>query len=414
MDKSFSDMLYLFGCGASGKEEQIQGPLNIKEIYCLSLQQGIWPIVYVAIKPYLEKADINKQDYINLQKRFDGIIAKNVRKTAFTEEIIFKMEEQGIKCCLLKGTAVADFYKYPETRISGDTDIFIKKENEKKAVLLLQECGYTVFSRTKNLHCFEAEHPIGGKLEVHVVLNPKDIDDIFFNKKVSYTEDFIIMENEISTLGVNDGLLYLTAHFIKHFVKAGAGVRQIMDLLLYMKHYQEKIDWDSYNKLMEELNYKKLINLLMAIGVKYWDMEFEGIIGDEPLIDDLLNDIKAGGIFGGREEGRHKVYIEISKQKSKLTEEQFSKYRRKHMGITLCEKFIPSKDRMEKRYNFVKKHGILLPVAHIMRWASLIAKIITRKKSIKEYFSEEENSKFSPALETRMKLIENLGIIGHQ
>jgi hypothetical protein len=144
---------------------------------------------------------------------------------------------------LLKGTTLAALYAEPEARISGDTDVLINSDKEDKASEVLKTLGYEVSKREEHEHHFEAKHPIGGLMEVHVELIQKSVSDMAFYNKVEYNEEFRIHQNGVKTFGFNDGLVYNAVHFIKHFVKSGAGVRHIMDMLLYMKKYEEEIDF---------------------------------------------------------------------------------------------------------------------------------------------------------------------------
>ena len=49
MDKNFCDTLYLFNSGMRNKEPQINGEINLKEIYTISRSQGIWDTVFLAV-----------------------------------------------------------------------------------------------------------------------------------------------------------------------------------------------------------------------------------------------------------------------------------------------------------------------------------------------------------------------------
>ena len=45
----------------------------------------------------------------------------------------------------------------------------------------------------------------------------------------------------VQTDSMKDTLMYLTAHYIKHLINSGGGVRKMMDLLLYIEKNKDKI-----------------------------------------------------------------------------------------------------------------------------------------------------------------------------
>lgn len=143
-----------------------------------------------------------------------------------------------MRCCIMKGAVVAELYEQPECRISGDTDIYINPDDEDKAVEILKENGYSISERTKNDHHLKARHPIGGLFEVHVRVYSKISEDIVFGGQITYSDKYdkiTINGNEYHVMSVDDELMYLTAHYIKHLVNGGCGIRQVMDLLLYIE-----------------------------------------------------------------------------------------------------------------------------------------------------------------------------------
>ena len=240
MTREFENMLYLFGAAATGKEINTQYCKNLSKIRELALSQEVWDVIYAGLRPEIESGSIKlpPEIYADLEQRFMMNVALNIRRVEFNLGAIRELEKSGIKSCVLKGITIARFYKMPETRISSDMDILIDKENEDKAVEILEELGYECESRSKHDHHIKAHHKTGGLLEVHVALHSVSTNDIILGDEIHYEEEFILLEDGIYSLSVNDSLMYLSAHLIKHLIHDGAGVRQMMDLLLYMKKYE--------------------------------------------------------------------------------------------------------------------------------------------------------------------------------
>lgn len=392
MTRAFENMLYLLGAGARGYRFSAVG-MDMDAVREVSIQQGVWPLVYKAAEP-----TANVSSY---RSEFVLTVARSVARKEFTLSVIKKMEEAGVKCCLMKGAAVANLYDKPECRISGDTDIFINPDDEPKAEKVLTELGYSFKKRGKNDHHLQAFHPVGGLLEVHVRMYSKTTEKIVFNGKIEYSDNLgkiNIDGKEFNTMSIYDGLVYLTAHYIKHLLTSGCGIRQILDLLLYMERHREEIDFDKYNALLKRLSYDKLIDVIKSIGGKYFGFDYPVLYPE--LAEELLTDMENGGAFGYMADDRTNFYAMYCKARSgKLSDRIF-------MGLNredhLVRKLFPSKDGMVHRgYKYAAK-GWLIPVAWCNRFFDLVL-----KKS-REMASEEPPEKRT---KKRLDMIRRLDMI---
>ena len=388
MTQDFEHMLRLFGAGALGYEIDKIENINIEKIRSLAIEQGIWHTVYAYM--------VKQYDMSAYQKEFLATVTSALQRREYTLGIIAGLEKIGIKCCLIKGVVIAQLYAQPDCRVSGDTDILINPDDEEKVKIYLIQKGYSVEKREKNDHHMKAYHPIGGLLEVHVRLYSILTEKLIFNNIVLYNEEWRIVEinnNKLYTLGINDGLLYLTAHYIKHLVNEGGGVRQMMDLLLYMEYYRDSIDFNRYNDIMKKLRYDKLVDVIKTVGAKYWNMDYS--ITDESLAEEILSDSEKGGIFGFETKERNGFYDTYC--------------RRRHKGsvgvkvilntkkeTSLMGKIFPNRySMMERGYTHVDNISGLF-AAWVLRWF----KILLRK-----------SSKDKPDTSQRLKLMQDLNMI---
>lgn len=413
MTQEFENMLYLFGCGATGALPAKENCINLSEIRKLAISQNIWPIVYSAVRKKIEDGEVQLPEdvYNKLEISFQANLGKAFQKNEFNKKTIRKLEENGIECCLFKGMALADLYDVPETRVSADADILIPEEKESLAMSVLTDLGYRIFPRQNYDHHASAIHPIGGELEVHIRVMRKNWDDIIFENKIEYNEEYAQFDGDIKTLGVNDALLNTATHFIKHFVRSGAGVRHIMDMLLYMKKYNSQIDWDRFNKLMSELHYDKLIDTAKAVGVKYWGFSFDDVgVIDNVTLENFITDIELGGVFGGDDAVRKETYAQFTKKRKNLSESEYKKYSLSNMDKTFLQKIFPSKDYMKKGYGMKKDNIFYLLSAHLRRMFTIIKNIVTGKREFSQYVYDE-SKEITPQVKERVELFEKLGII---
>ena len=193
MTESFKNMLYLFGAGATGRDIKINGSeLNTDEIRRLAIEQGVWTVVY---EPLSRAANAEKY-----RMEFLSAVSKSIQSKNFTFGILQRLNEKGLKCCIIKGAAVATLYAAPDCRISSDTDILIDPADEQKILGFLAKNGYTVEKRKKNDHHAKAYHLVGGLLEIHVRLYSVPTEKLSLDGVTLYTEQWRKIEIEGSSL----------------------------------------------------------------------------------------------------------------------------------------------------------------------------------------------------------------------
>lgn len=366
MTESFKNMLYLFGAGATGRDIKINGSeLNTDEIRRLAIEQGVWTVVY---EPLSRAANAEKY-----RMEFLSAVSKSIQSKNFTFGILQRLNEKGLKCCIIKGAAVASLYAAPDCRISSDTDILIDPADEQKILGFLAQNGYTVEKREKNDHHAKAYHPVGGLLEIHVRLYSVPTEKLILDGLDLYSEPWRKIEIEGSsfyTLGINDSLMYLTAHYIKHLVNEGGGVRQMMDLLLYIEKNKALIDFEKYNDTLKKLRYDRLIDTVKTVGAKYWGFDYP--MPDEILADKILSDSEQGGIFGFGTDERNGFYKAYCKQRHrKSLQSKYILNVKAESGI--FRKLFPTKKSMQQ-LGYNADNPVRLGGAYIHRFYRLLTK----------------------------------------
>lgn len=405
MTQEFEELLRFFGSSALGYEYTSDSEVDISSIYRISTEQGIWQTVYISLSKCY---DLSKY-----QNHVLNDVAKNIRRNEFVRNIVDKLEHEGIGCCYLKGITVARFYSEPDCRISGDTDILIKKDDVGRVRELLNKYGFDIEKNEGNMHHFEARHKIGGLLEVHIALYQKYVDDMLFKNLLTFSEEYIFVDIDgykIKTLGINDGLNHLTAHYIKHFINKGVGVRQLMDLLLYMKYYQDEINWEEYNKMWKEIGFYNLIEILKGIGVKYWNMNFKSY--STKYTNDLLTDIENGGLFGFNEVERKEFFNIFLAEKNRNNIGEFKKYMDKNYSQKFIWRLFPNKEYMVRGgYSHAAKGTIYLFFAYLQRIKVLALKFLKKEKKFSETVSYEIKTVNNDIEKERLELMRKIGVI---
>ncbi len=402
MTKSFIDMLKLFACGAAGKEFKAEGEINIGEVRRLAIEQGVWQTVFAGISDTAKAGDItvNSEFFGRFKKEVFISVRRSTARNEYTDKILLK---SNLKYCVLKGQTVARFYKYPDMRVSGDVDILIEPDKIQDWIELLKDADYLVGQVVKGKHHFEAKHPVGGLIEVHTRLYEKAVDEILIKGLCDFSEPYINCDG-IPSLGINDSLMFLTAHLLKHFLNGAAGLRQICDLLMHMQHYNSEIDWKKYNELMETLGFNGFISAIKGIGSKYFGFDFED--SDEILGDILLDDTEIGGNFGHNDSEKGAFYYWFLRDRSDMPESGFDRYFTKQTRGGKLSLLFPNLKTMQKRYDGLSRYPFLLPAYWALRWVNIFCAIIGGRRTVSILPSAESES-----VKRRRELTKKLGMM---
>ena len=406
MTAQFEELLKVLGQSVFGTEYSASENADSMTIYNLAMKQSVFPLVYPVVSEKIPSSDM-KWEMLFLQT-----VAINERKLYCLKKIIENFENDNISCCVLKGVSVADAYFMSECRASGDIDLFVYPENEKKAMKILENMGMTVLPRKEDSHHFEAIDKNGGIIEVHVALYNKMLGDIVLKNKFSVTQPFITFETKsgfvANSLGAEDNLNFLTAHLIKHFVKEGCGIRQVTDLLAFVNKHKEQIDMEKYFSVLKEIKFDKFIRNVFGIGVKYFGLQIDGY--ETEFSDKILTDIEIGGSFGFGEEERNGFYENFLKIRSGMSSDEFNGTLDKKRKQSIVKSiFLPGKGFLiRKGYTYLEKSAALYPVAYIHRLFDVLKLIVRKKRKISDLnYKEKTNS----TIDERMELMKEIQII---
>jgi len=378
------------------------------------------PYSFLALKNQYDQGELNvDQDIFDQWHKEILIQAMHAtQRNAAVSHAIQALEQKNIQCCVLKGEVVAELYFNPICRISSDTDLLIDTNLEKKAVTTLKQCGFEVESRSPTSHHVRCYHPLAGLIELHLHLYDELFEDVWFDKRISNIESYRQIKtsqgNFITTLGINDGLILITLHLIKHFLIGGVGIRQLMDVMLYMRRYKKEIDWDRYNKLINYLKYDKFMDNAIGIGIKHLGFdknELPKSNHDDSLMQKILVDMEKGGVYGKNEvrRGFYKVYTK--ERFKRFKQGSYKHYMNKWMKPNFIKILFPNRANMSIKYSYVKNNKLLLFVAWLHRFLNFVLDVFKKKKEIKRYIKYQGPGMKNDVVKRRMDLIRELDMI---
>lgn len=419
LKKDFLDMISLFSSSATEQPFEIETSVNMEEVGRFAREQGVWTIAFSAVHKAYQGNDKNKLNitqatYDEMLKRFFVESTHQIQRQNGLNELYEAFEKQQIGYCILKGESLSHVYHQPSSRISSDTDIYIRREDEKNVTDILKKLDYQILPLQPNCHHWIAEHAVVGRVEIHLRLYNEFVEEIWFNSKALLQESYRKVKTSegtwIPTLGITDQLIFITLHFIKHSIGLGIGIRQLMDILLYMKHYKEVIDWERYDLLLEDLKYKKFVHQLIGIGICYFGINADDLPPcnyDVKIMNNILLDMQRGGIFGKNEQGRAAIFTYYTKARLKrVSERQRATYMRR-FRLSQLRLLIPARVHLEDKFPYLTAHPYLYSIALLHRIMQLLVKIGNGEKRVTQYVLQEKD----PFFDRRMELINELEMI---
>ena len=302
------------------------------------------------------------------------IVAAQARKTAEFLELNDRLLQAGITPLVVKGLVCRNLYPLPDHRISGDEDILIPTGQYPLACRIMEEYGMTTPQREvdpeqiQEVPWKKTDSPLF--VELHLNLFPPYSTaygelNRYFRDVFCRAEALECQGKRILTMNPADHLFYLICHAFKHFLHSGFGIRQVCDIVMFGRHYEDRINWARLYQNCRDIRAERFVAALFEIGRNHLELTppeeyrnaWRDITVDElPLLEDLLE----SGVYGGADiERRHSSNITLSAAADR------NQGRKQRNGV--IQSLFPPVSSLSVRYPYLKKAPVLLPVAWISR-----------------------------------------------
>ncbi len=281
------------------------------------------------------------------------------------ERMMGILRQNGLEVIALKGVVLKDLYGEGRStlRTMGDFDVFVKKEKLSEIQRIFATDGYTLTDERTGLTASKDAY----SWDIFYTL-----EEEFRDKSGKYDE--IIRNKAIKINGLTCPcptymLAHLLLHLGKHLTSEGAGLRNLLDIALFVKAYKNEIDFKEVRNVCQELDFKNIYIYALNALNKYFDFDFDIEAKDPKKFVALMLD---GGIFG---EGKSNVLLaQVSKRGD------ISVYRKL---------FFPPASMLEESYKYLQKFPFLLPVAWVHRF---FYAVFHRKFGVKKMLEDIEGS----------------------
>lgn len=395
--KEFENMLYLFSCAAQNIAPDINRSYDIPLIKKYAVDNRVWPVIVIGAQKW-------ENDNLKISDSAVALdVYHNLLRTVKLAEVIKKLENNGISCCILKGQTLAKLYAEPFSRISSDIDIYIDIQDEKKSCKILAENGFEILERAFGSHHIKCISEVYGRIELHTEYFDKVIAELWFSDLGCFSNQKIQFDFEniqCSTLNITEGLIFNFLHFIKHYISGLVTVRQLMDNLLYLKAYKNEINYEKLNYILNKLQYHKFLLICIGFGIKYFHFNEADFVYEVPkeynsLIFNLAEDFL---VSAGNNDST--LYHEYGKTKY-ISKHKKGFYRIYHFAKNsgdMRKNVVASNKIMKEKYPILNRYPLLYPFCFLMRATVGVWKVFFSKN----HASRKENK--------RLKLIKDFGL----
>lgn len=381
MTTSQQTFLHILSASLQGQTALLESsitPEDWENIVSLAREHSVLPLIFEAAYP--NPAVRQEPLMAALKPQILRQVMTQTMKTGEFLSLYSHLRKQGIAPLVIKGLVCRSLYPAPDHRQSGDEDVLIPPEQYDACHESLMDYGMALSEPEMDREsAYEVPYGKPGSpiyIELHKHLFPPESDaygdlNRFFEGVFQRAVELTIQGQKILTMCPTDHFFYLICHSFKHFLHSGFGIRQVCDIALFAREFEDQINWPQVQENCRAIRAEKFTAALLRIGEVHlgipapdaWDISE---IDEMPILQDLLS----SGIYGGAEMSR--------KHSSTITLTAVAGQKQgnpKQNG--LLKSLFPPVTAMEKRYPTLQRHPYLLPVF----WAHRIVKYGTETRN---------------------------------
>lgn len=318
-------------------------------------------IVYIVFSELIGAKSISDEQRDYLRSAIKRSILTTLMQTSEIKSLSDSFEKNGVKNIFLKGSILKNIYPRPEIREMSDIDILIDEEDMEKAQALLTSIGYKLHESIKHHDIYyKAPYLV---LEAHRALYDKTVDSNQYSFFLDLTNRKMKNNCEYSyEFSKEDFYVYMLAHAAKHFYAMGCGIRNLIDVYVYLSKYKNSMDMDEVNQKLEKCGIKSFAQHMEKLAFD-WLEEKELDEFYESLFQYMLD----SGIYGKDENGIWNKFAYVEKN-------CVSRFELKRWY------YFPPLYYMSEYYPWLDRHPHMLPIAWVVR----LFKGLIHKKGVKK------------------------------
>lgn len=352
----------------------LSAPMDWTEIFRLAGEHNVSALIFDAASELPEF--LACPAYSSYMAEAMGQVVYQARQTDAFLELYRAFSENGLYPIVMKGIVCRQLYgEYCDHRPSGDEDILIRKEDYELTERILREQGYfhkhsqitlKELEELQEVTFFNAETQLVIELHVNPIGHENQLryqmNDLF--KGVFENQQEIKVNGTIlHTMNHTEHFLFLVLHAFKHMMVSGFGIRQVLDILLYLKQFGEKLDREYIQTALEAVGAAEFLTDLICIGNQYLAFSLP-VFGKPNCPEELLDDIIHSGAFGnGTQAQRTAVH---------MTSAAISPSKHCGKAAVLWLAIFPNRAQLLSQHPELQEKPWLLPTRWVQRWGRFL------------------------------------------
>lgn len=276
----------LLRAGLWEKDVQLSqfGEINFSEVYRLAEEQSVVGLVAAGIEHVI---DVKAPGDIALSFASTAIQIEqgNVAMNDFVAKLIACLRKENVNALLVKGQGIAQCYERPLWRACGDIDLFLDTKDYEKAKKWIGSIGKQI-EESENRYKKHIAYDVNSwEIELHGTLRgdlsgkiDRVIDEIqedtFTKKSVRVWKNGDV---DIILPSVDNDVIFVFTHVIKHFFRGGIGLRQICDWCRLLWTYRDSLDHELLGLRIRKMGLVTEWNAFAAFAVNMLCMPKEAM-----------------------------------------------------------------------------------------------------------------------------------------
>lgn len=328
---------------------------NLRGVFQIASAQKLLPTVYFTLKKQ-GKLDLYQALSDEMKSRALWQISSQIIRTEAFLKVYSEMLSEGANPLCVKGIVCRSLFPEPDQRPSSDEDLLVSQSDWETCVRVLEKNGFSAVLQKED-ECTFVSPSTGCRLELHSSLFKSDT--ALSRRFTEALGDVSLHASSVKCGGrdvlcpsADDHILYIILHAYMHFLNAGVGIRQIMDVAVFARN--NTIDYPLLFRRLSAAGAAEFASAVMLVACRYFGLELAGIescpeFDGEIAVEPLVRDILSGGIYGGGLDRRHAALVTSSENHS------------------FMRALFPRKERLWERFPVLRRHGWLLPAVWVKR-----------------------------------------------
>lgn len=326
--------------------------LGWNEVYQMARENSLESMVLTGVE---KKVQNEPELYGKWSIRRDVNMVQTLTQMGEEPRLLSAFSQAGLQVLPVKGSVIRALYPQPNFRQMGDIDLLVHSTQMRQVEAKMQELRYLTEpgAESEKETLLNCSQPPYLHVEVHTNLLKDDDPNTRY-----YTDIWQRAVQDPALPGVyhlrtEDEYIYQLLHFIQHYVEAGVGIRQVLDIYLFARTFADQMDNVYLAQEVQKLNIGSMREQVEKLGA-FW-------FGDEKKdADDQTLELEAfcflSGIYGSYATQR----ICLMRKKQKNSEKGWKlQY--------IWHRLFPTVENLSMRYPRLKSAPWLAPFYWLLR-----------------------------------------------